>query len=191
MGIIKSTCRGARRTVSWFQNLFGLAVMAGLGVAGAMLIQSGISEYLSGREGPGFAIFMSLLGLIGLCFPIIMIRERLRDRNLMRWLGENEEGLVDGVEGPGGVVYRFDSVLVRYEANLSAIVLSSGFESGYYPHGTSHLIPKFTYTLFTALFGWWMADPKLWIENAAAIMDNLRDANVVTVAELFEPEDAE
>ena len=68
---------------------------------------------------------MILLGLVALSFPLVMIRERLRDRKLMRWLGENAEGLAEGIEGPGSVVYSFDTVLVRYEANLFTCFPSS------------------------------------------------------------------
>jgi hypothetical protein len=185
VGVIKSTYRGGKRVVSGVKNLIAWGVIAALAVVGAVLIEMAISDYLAGEHGLGIALVMILLGLVPLSFPIIVIRERIRDRRLMRWFVENAEGLVEGVEGPGGVIYSLDTVLVRYKANLSLIALSTGFESGFYVHGKMHLLPKTLYTLFTSVFGWWMFDWQLWIENAAAIVNNLRDADVVTVGELF------
>lgn len=145
-------------------------------------------ELFSGEEELWLSICMILLSLICLGFPIAVILERLRDRKLIRWLVEHAEELAEGAEGPGGVVYGFDTELVRYEANLSLVVISTGLQSGFYQRGSNHLIPKTLYTLFTLVFGWWMFDPQLWLQNTAAIANNLSDSNVITVGELFEPE---
>ncbi len=188
MGVIGSTYRGAKKTVNWFQNLIAFGILTILGYGGVVIIGTAISDYFSGKADFGLSLIMLMLGFIGVGFPAVFIREKIRDGRLMRWLAAHADELGDGIEGPGGVIYRPDTVLVRYEANLSAIVVSTGFQSGFYEHGSSHLTPKIFYTLFTALFGWWMVDPKLWLENAAAIINNLRDSNAVTVADLFAPE---
>jgi hypothetical protein len=172
--------------VSGVKNLIAWAVITALAAAGAWLIQTAIADYLAGKDGLGTTLVMILVGLVPLSFPVLVIRERIRDRKLIRWFAENAEGLVDGIEGPGGVIYSLDTVLVRYKANLSLITLSTGLESGFYVRGKTHVLPKTLYTLFTSVFGWWMFDVQLIIENAAVIVNNLRDADVVTVGELFE-----
>jgi hypothetical protein len=64
-------------------------------------------------------------------------------------------------------------------------VVALKFASGFYLHGPSHRLPKLLYTLFTTVFGWWVLDVQVFIDNLAIIGRNIGDSNQTTVAQLL------
>lgn len=174
-----------RRTYRLIRNFIFFVVVLLLGFVGLAVVLFSLAE-ISNPELALIWLPMMLLGSVLFSFPFVVARERIRDRRLLRWLAENQEQLAEGAQGPGGVVYRFDTVLVRYKANLSLLVLATGFDSGFYVHGERHRLPKFLYTLFSLLLGWWSYSWTDWLENLVDVLHNLSDSNVITVAELFE-----
>lgn len=160
-----------------FNILVGVAGLAGLGVAALGL---GVLA-----EGSLFGLLLIAVSVIPMSFPIVVYRERRRDKTLTRFLIENLERLEAGVVGPEGAIYTLDTVMVSYQAMFSAVVVSLKSESGLYLHGRSHKLPKTLYTLFTVLFGWWAASWEVWVDNIGIIGKNLKDSNQVTVRQLL------
>jgi len=176
MGIIRNTYNG-------IQNLIYYVVLALLGAAGSVLLYESVTQFEVGSAG--FSLTMILASLVVLGFPLLVIREKLRDRKLLRWLSMHVEELGEGVKGPDGMIYSFETEFVCYEANLSLVFISTDIRSGFYLRGSNHLLPKTLYTLFTIVFGWWFLDLGVILDNFAKIGKNLRDSNLITVDELF------
>lgn len=182
MGMIRDTYNGIRSLVYY-------VVLALLGAGGLVMLYESVTSFE--LDSAGLSLFMILASLIVLGFPLLAVREKLRDRKLLRWLAMHVEELGEGVKGPGGMVYSFDTEFVRYQANLSLVFISTDIQSGFYLRGSNNLVPKTLYTFFTIVFGWWFLDLEVIVDNFAKIGRNLSDSNLITVAELFEIESSE
>ena len=174
-----SRTRGLVRSA---QNVVFYVLSCVVGLAGLGL--AGIGFAILG-EGYLYGLLVVVLSAIPISLPIVVFRERARDKALARFLIENAASLTEGAPGPGGVTYTLDTVLVSYQTRFSVLVLSLKFDSGFYLHGPGHRLPKLLYTLFAALFGWWSYDWQVWIDNLSVIANNLSDSNQVTVAQLL------
>ena len=173
----------ARGLVRGAQNVYFYILSCGVGAFGVYFAWLALQEVLAGELFVGFVLI--LLSLIPISLPIVVFRERRRDKALTRFLVENVANLEQGATGPDGVTYTLDTVLVSYETRFSAVVVALKFTSGLYLHGPSHRLPKLLYTLFTTVFGWWVFDLQVFIDNLAIIGRNITDSNRVTVAQLL------
>lgn len=175
LGQVRGLARSAKDGV--FYVLACLVGAAGVFVA--------LLSILVVADGEWLGLVLLALSVIPIGLPIVVFRERARDKALARFLTENVDRLAEGVVGPGGATYTFDTVLVYYQTRFSAVVLALKFDSGFYLDGPGHGLPKLLYTLFAALFGWWAFDVAVWIDNLAIIAGNLSEPNRVTVAQLL------
>lgn len=173
----------ARGLVRGAQNVYFYILSCGVGAFGVYFAWLALQEVLAGELFVGFVLI--LLSIIPISLPIVVFRERRRDKALTRFLVENVANLEKGATGPDGVTYTLDTVLVSYETRFSAVVVALKFTSGLYLHGPSHRLPKLLYTLFTTVFGWWVFDLEVFIDNLAIIGRNIADSNQVTVAQLL------
>lgn len=173
----------ARGLVRGAQNVYFYLLSCGVGAFGVFFAWTALQEIFAGELFVGFVLILA--SSIPISLPIVVFRERRRDKRLARFLVENVANLEQGATGPDGVTYTLDTVLVSYETRFSAVVVALKFTSGLYLHGPSHRLPKLLYTLFTTVFGWWVFDLEVFIDNLAIIARNLRDSNQSTVAELL------
>lgn len=172
----------ARGRVRKGQNMVFNIVVGLAGLAGVGLAVIGLTIL---AEGDVIGLVVIAVSLIPISFPIVVYRERRRDKELTRFLIDNVEHLETGVVGPGGATYTLDTVMVSYRAMLSVVLVSLTTESGLYLHGPTHKLPKTLYTLFTALFGWWSTSWETWVENLGIIGGNLKDSNQLTLRQLL------
>jgi len=173
----------ARGLVRGAQNVYFYILSCGVGAFGVLFAWFALQEVFAGEIFVGFVLI--LISLIPISLPIVVFRERKRDKALSRFLVDNVVNLEQGATGPDGVTYTLDTVLVSYETRFSAVFVALKFTSGLYLHGQSHRLPKLLYTLFTMVFGWWVLDIEVFIDNLAIIGRNLSDSNKSTVAQLL------
>lgn len=181
MGVIRSAWRGAK-------NLWFYLITAAIGCAGLAGLAGLVEGYLAGGDDLAAVLIGALLCLVAISFPVLVVVERVRDHRFYGFLARNLDALAEGVQGPDGEHYSLDTVLTRYEANLSLLVLGASFESGLYRQGKGHRLPKLLYTLFSLLFGWWSPSWQTWLGNATSIGHNLAGTHQVTIRELVAAE---
>jgi hypothetical protein len=170
------------------KNLWFYLITAAIGLLGIAGLGGLTSEYSNGGVSLAAVILPVLVCLVAASFPVLVVAERVRDHRFFRFLADNLDALADGVTGPDGEMVTFDTVLVRYEANLSLFLLGACFESGLYRQGKGHGLPKLLYTTFSLLFGWWSTSWQDWLGNAQSIGHNLAGTHQVTLRELIAPE---
>jgi hypothetical protein len=172
-----------RGLVQGVQILWFYALCCAVGLFGLFFAWLSLESIAEGELFVGVVLLAA--SALPISLPIVVFRERRRDKKLVRFLTENVERLAEGATGPDGVTYTLDTVLVTYQVRVSAVVISLKFDSGLYLHGPKHRLPKLLYTLFTVLLGWWVLDLQDWLDNFAIIGKNLGDSNLVTVGQLL------
>lgn len=101
-------------------------------------------------------LFFVFLTAVGLCIFPFALWQHISQKRFFKWLESQWSNLESGATHPAGYTVTFDTPLVRYEVVFSAILATVSFTSRPYVlnHPTTKIV-RFSFTLFSFIFGWW------------------------------------
>lgn len=130
----------------------------------------------------------ALITVFGVCLLPFGIWQNVQRRRFFQWLEANWASIEDGVMHPEGYIISLDTKLIRYKAVFSALFATVSFESR--PYAFEHRsagAAQISYTVLSAVFGWWYLDPRVGIpETLGAIHKNMRNRGVFTLRNVLE-----
>jgi hypothetical protein len=88
---------------------------------------------------------------------------------------------------PEGYIISLDTKLIQYEAVFSAIFATVSFQSR--PYAFEHRgvgVAQISFTVLSAVFGWWFLRPDGVVETSKAIFGNIGHTGVFTLRDLVE-----
>lgn len=154
----------------------------------AMLALPNIISEISVSNTPGSSLWHALLIVIAV-FGIFLLPfaawQHVSRKNFFAWLEANWSGLEVGVLHPDGYTITLDSPLVRYQAVFSAILASVSFASRpYVIHHRSAGVAQASFTMLSAIFGWWFLGLEGVVQTVKAVAGNLRSSQTFTLRQL-------
>ena len=128
-----------------------------------------------------------VIGLFGVCMAPFAVWQHVQRAIFYNWLRDNWSKIDSGIEHPDGYRVDLDTKLVKYSAVFSAILATIGFESRPYVYAhRSAGIAQVSFTLLSAVFGWWyLGGLDGVVSTAKAIYSNIGNKNVFTLRELI------
>ncbi len=101
-------------------------------------------------------LFFVFLTAFGLCIFPFAVWQHISRKRFFDWLEAQWSNLETGAIHPKGYSITYDTPLVRYKVVFSAILVTVSFTSRPYVlnHPTTKIV-RFSYTLFSLVFGWW------------------------------------
>ena len=163
-------------------------------VVSAGVLPSLLAEISQSSE-PGDTLLGALLILIavfGVCLLPFGLWQQVQRKRFFRWLEANWASFETGVMHPEGYVVSLDTKLIQYKVVFSAILATVSFESR--PYALEHRsagAAQITFTVLSAVFGWWFLGLDGVVETSKAIHGNTRNRGVFTLRELVEGSSAE
>ena len=125
--------------------------------------------------------------MFGVCLLPFGIWQHVRRKKFFQWLEDNWTALETGVMHPEGYLISLDTKLVRYKVVFSAILATVSFESR--PYVFEHRsagAAQVSFTVLSAIFGWWFLGLDGIAETSKAIYSNMRNKGVFTLRDLVE-----
>jgi hypothetical protein len=165
-------------------------VITGLITVGSASVLPNVLRDISKSSEPGDTLLLTLVMLItvfGVCLLPFALWQHFQRERFFRWLEANWTSLDKGVMHPEGYIISLDTKLIQYEAVFSAILATVSFQSR--PYAFEHRsagAAQISFTVLSAVFGWWFLGPDGVVETSKAILENIGHTGVFTLRDLVE-----
>lgn len=169
-------------------------VIAAVIFAGSAILLPGSVYGITTSTTPGQSLWHALVFAIkvfGLCLLPFAIWQHIARKRFFSWLDSQRPNLETGATHPDGYTVTLDTPLVRYQVVFSALFATVSFASRpYVLHHRSAGLAQASFTLFSAVFGWWYF---LGLDGVAetikAIVGNVRSSQTFTIRQLLSQQD--
>ena len=133
-----------------------------------------------------FQILTILIAFFGLSLPVFAWWHHHARTKFLEWIGSEWSNLESGVKHPDGYMVALDTPLVRYEVVFSALLATVSFSSRpYVLQDRSAGFAQASFTLVSAVFGWWFFGLDGVVNTCKAIIGNMRNAQTFTLREML------
>jgi hypothetical protein len=176
-------------------NIVKFWVISGLITVASALVLPNVLRDISKSSEPGDTLLGALLMLIavfGVCLLPFALWQHVQRKRFFHWLEANWTSLETGVMHREGYIVSLDTKLIKCKAVFSAILATVSFESR--PYAFEHRsagAAQISFTVLSAVFGWWFLGPDGVVETSKAIHGNMRNKGVFTLRDLVERSSAE
>lgn len=167
-----------------------IAAVISMGSAGCL---PGLVDGITRSTTPGESLLLALafaMAVFGLCILPFAICQHVARKRFFAWLDSQWANLETGATHPDGYTVTFDTPLVRYQVVFSAIFATVSFASRpYILQHRSAGVAQASFTLFSAVFGWWFLGPDGVVGTIKAIIGNVRSSQTFTIRQLLSRQD--
>lgn len=164
-------------------------VIASVISLGSAVLLPGLVAGITRSTTAGESLLRALvlaIAVFGLCLLPFAIRQHIARNRFFAWLDSQWANLETGAAHPDGYTVTFDTPLVRYQVVFSAILATVSFASRpYVLHHRSAGVAQASFTLFSAVFGWWFLGPDGAVGTIKAIVGNVRSSQTFTLRQLL------
>jgi hypothetical protein len=168
-------------------------VIASVISAGSAILLPGLVLNITTSTTPGQSLLLALvlaIAVCGLCLLPFAICQHIARKRFFAWLDSQWTNLETGATHPDGYTVTFDTPLVRYQGVFSAVLATVSFASRpYVLHHRTAGVAQASFTLFSAVFGWWFLGFDGAVETIKAIVGNVRSAQTFTIRQLLSRQD--
>ena len=188
-----------RLSMKTLENIYGAykqgkfwVITAAISSASAILLPGAVYGITSSTTpGESFASALILaIAVIGLSLFPFAIWQHIARKRFFAWLDSQWANLETGATHPDGYTVTFDTPLVKYQGVFSAVLATVSFASR--PYVLEHRsagVAQASFTLFSAVFGWWFLGFDGAVETIKAIVGNVRSSQTFTLRQLLSQQD--